>query len=114
MREYLKKDDYENENIEDLFEYDFTKLTLDDEEESNNKVEIDVEESKIINQPDSDFKQIDELLKKTQVRSYKLKDALDDIKNTAARLRTKGFEIKLEEMDFENTYQVVIKIEKDK
>ncbi len=63
-------------------------------------------------EPLTDLKPIDNLLK--NVPTYTLKDALDDIRNTTERLKTKGFDIKAEEMDFENTYQVVIKIEKDK
>ena len=47
-------------------------------------------------------------------KPYTLKDAVFELKNTVARLKNKGFDIKLEEMDFEKTYQVVIKIEKDR
>ena len=37
-----------------------------------------------------------------------------EYKNLTAKLQNKGFDIKLEEMDFENTYQITLKIEKDK
>lgn len=80
-------------------------LELEDEEEN-------LEEPRTFIEPASDLKKIDDLLRRT--KSFTLKDALDDIKNTTARLKNKGFDIRVEEMDFENTYQVVIKIEKDK
>lgn len=88
------------ENSSDVLE----QLELEDE--------IKIEEPKTFIEPASDLKKIDDLLRRTE--SYTLKDALDDIKNTTARLKNKGFDIRIEEMDFENTYQVVIKIEKDK
>ena len=57
-----------------------------------------------------------ELFKKKSLKKAVLSkpDAVDEIKNVATKLQNKGFDIKLEELDFENTYQVVIKIEKDK
>ena len=93
---------------EDASEF-LEELELIDEPEIT-VTEVKTEET--INQPTSDLKPIDDLLRRAT--SYTLKDALDDLKNTTARLQTKGFDIKLEEMDFENKYQVVITIEKDK
>ncbi len=90
---------------------------LDDEEEQKTEdveeIHIEKPESKeeSIN-PHSDFKTIEDLLKTTQV--YTLKDAINEIKGVTAKLQNKGFEIRVEEMDFENTYQVIIKIEKNK
>ena len=55
---------------------------------------------------------IDDLLKTT--KSYTLADAVKEIKNLSAKLQSRGFDIRTEEMDFENIYQVVIKIEKNK
>ena len=58
---------------------------------------------------------IDFLLKHTnQPKAYTFRDAIDEVKGTASRLKNKGFEIKIDEMDFESTYQIVIKIDKDK
>lgn len=55
---------------------------------------------------------IDKLLDKTKV--YTLKDAIDDVKSATLKVRNKGIDIRVEEMDFENTYQIIIKIEKNK
>ena len=58
---------------------------------------------------------IDFLLKQTKPeKTYVLRDAVSDIKNTVAKLQGKGFSVKVDEMDFEYTYQVVIKIDKNK
>lgn len=98
---------------EDTFEFDFTNLVIEDlDEEEKTESEVNNNESLTFKQPESDFKQIDDLLKQT--KSYTMKDAINEIKNMAEKLKNKGFDIKLEEMDFENTYQVVIKIDKDK
>ena len=59
-----------------------------------------------------DLKDFNKLLKQTNI--FTLKDAINEIKTVTAKLQNKGFDIRVEEMDFENTYQVVIKIEKDK
>lgn len=82
-------------------------LEEDDDSESS-----PIQESNELDEHDNSMKKIDNLLKST--RSYTLKDAVSDLKNTVARLQNKGFDIRLEEMDFENTYQVIVKIEKDK
>lgn len=42
-----------------------------------------------------------------------LKDAVNEIRTTVSSLEKHGFVIKIEEMDFENTYQVIIKIDKN-
>ena len=81
---------------------------LDDEYPLEQPTEENVE----ITQPESDFKMIDDLLKTT--KSYTLADAVKEIKNLSAKLQSRGFDIRTEEMDFENIYQVVIKIEKNK
>ncbi len=94
-------------------EYDFLDIPepqedldiLDDEVE---EIQIEQPESK----PQPNMKTIDDLLKTTQV--YNLNDAINEIKGVTAKLQNKGFEIRVEEMDFENTYQVIIKIEKNK
>ena len=59
-----------------------------------------------------DLKDFNKLLKQTKI--FTLKDAINEIKTVTAKIQNKGFDIRVEEMDFENTYQVVIKIEKDK
>jgi len=75
---------------EDLFDFDFS-----------------------IEEPEEDpIKKVDALLKST--KSYTLRDAVKEIKNMVGKLESKGFEIRLDEMDFEKTYQIVIKIDKDK
>ena len=101
------------------FEDDIPLPSLDDEviealEEEEPSQSINIEpptKDNVVTNTNSKEK-IDNLLRSTH--SYKLKDAIDDLKNTVSRLQTKGFDIRLEEMDFENTYQVIIKIEKDK
>lgn len=44
---------------------------------------------------------------------FSLRDAVAQIRNTVGKVREKGFIIKVEEMDFEKNYQIVIKIEKN-
>ena len=78
-------------------------LDYEDDEESDTSTSTS---------PAEELKSIDELLKRT--KAYTLKDAVTEIKNTVNKLENKGFDIRLEEMDFENTYQVIIRIEKDK
>ena len=96
--------------------YDFDDIPeiIEDKSEILESLEMDEEELEpvSISKPEEKLNNIDQLLKRTT--TYTLKDALDDIKNTIARLQNKGFDIRSEEMDFENIYQVVIKIEKDK
>ena len=46
-------------------------------------------------------------------KQYSLRDVVSIIKNNTNRIRSKGFNIKIDEMDFENTYQIVLKIDKD-
>lgn len=62
-------------------------------------------------QPESDFSKIEKLLKSTQ--NHTLQDAVTEIKSLIAKLQNKGFDINIEELDFENNYQIVIKIEKN-
>ena len=58
------------------------------------------------------IKKVDALLKST--KSYTLRDAVNEIRNSAEKLKNKGFEVRVDEMDFEKTYQIVIKIDKDR
>jgi len=44
---------------------------------------------------------------------FSLKDAVSSIRKSVESVRDKGFMIKVEEMDFERTYQIVVKIDKD-
>ena len=46
-------------------------------------------------------------------KQYSLRDVVSIIKNNTNKIRSKGFNIKIDEMDFENTYQIVLKIDKD-
>lgn len=86
---------------------------LDDEEEikEDSKAEPKIEEVPKFQQPASDFKLIDELLKTT--KTYTIKDAVNEIKSVTAKAQNKGINIKVEEMDFENNYQIIINIEKN-
>lgn len=54
---------------------------------------------------------VEELLDDEEL--YSLKDAVKELRRTVNNLENKGFVIKVEELDFENTYQVVVKINKD-
>lgn len=54
---------------------------------------------------------IEELLEDEEL--YSLKDAVNEIKKSIKNIEQKGFLVKLEEMDFESTYQVIIKIDKN-
>ena len=55
---------------------------------------------------------VDKLLKTT--KSYTLRDVIGDLKATVEKMRNKGFDIRVDEMDFENTYQIVVKIDKNR
>lgn len=61
-------------------------------------------------QPQTDFSKIEQLLKSTT--SYTIQDAVTEIKGTIAKLQNKGIDIHIEEADFENTYQITLKINK--
>ena len=54
---------------------------------------------------------VEELLDDEEL--YSLKDAVKELRRTVINLENRGFVIKVEELDFENTYQVVVKINKD-
>ena len=54
---------------------------------------------------------IEELLDDEEL--FSLKDAVSSIRKSVESVRNKGFMIKVEEMDFERTYQIVVKIDKD-
>ena len=90
------------EDIEFL-DYDFS-LPEDEEEIKENEKEEDK------------LDKIEFLLKQLpkEHTPFTLRDAVSDIKTNTAKLSNKGFEIKVDEMDFENTYQIVIKIDKNK
>ena len=83
-------------------------------EEENIKIVVpdDPYEFEFLEDEEDPIKKVDNLLKST--KSYTLRDAIKEIKNTVAKLQNRGFEIRLDEMDFEKTYQVVIKIDKDR
>lgn len=75
------------------------------------KTETKIEDMPKFSQPEADFKMIDELLKRTS--NYTIADAVNEIKSVIAKVKNKGINIGLEEMDFEKTYQINIKIEKN-
>jgi len=82
---------------------------LDDEEEQKIE-EIKVESISNVENSTNDLKSIDELLKKTA--TYTINDSVNDIKSVVAKAKNKGINLEIQEMDFENTYQIIIKIEK--
>ena len=107
-------EDVEEENDDDWFNIP---LPPPNPIESLEEDEIEEEPVKIVNverpkQPESDFKMIDELLKST--KTYSLEDIVHELKNVVEKFNKKGFHLNLEEKDFENNYQVIINIEKDK
>ncbi len=91
------KDDTK-EIIEALSEFD------DDEPETENK---EIKEPK----PEYNYNDIDRLLKTTKI--YTVEDAVNEIKSVIAKIQNKGIKITTEDLDFENNYQVVIKIDKN-
>ena len=89
---------------EELLEYDFS---LPEEEKEIEKISSKQDE----------LAKIDFLLKETdhhEPKSYTFGYAVTEIKALAGRLKHKGFNINIDEMDFEDTYQIVVKIGKDK
>ena len=54
---------------------------------------------------------IEELLGDEEL--FSLRDAVSSIRKSVESVRNKGFVIKIEEMDFEKSYQIVVKIDKD-
>ena len=69
------------------------------------------ETSKPENNVENNFKSIDNLLKATKL--YTIEDAVNEIKSVVAKIQNKGIKITTEDMDFENTYQIAIKIDKN-
>lgn len=65
-----------------------------------------------IKESEDELSKIDKLLRQT--KPYTLKDVIGDLKATVEKMRNKGFDIRVDEMDFENTYQIVVKIDKDR
>lgn len=101
----------------DNFNFDFDDIPEPKENTSEVLEDLILEEEQLNPETDnkntdSDLKKIDKLLKQTNI--FTLKDAINEIKAVTSKLQNKGFDIRVEEMDFENTYQVIIKIEKDK
>lgn len=99
-----KEEELTLEEPEELFEFNL----LDPEEQ---------EKQSELSKVDAVNDKIDFLLGSTKPstsKAFTLKDAVDELKTAVDKLRNKGFDIRLDEMDFENSYQVVIKIEKDK
>lgn len=54
---------------------------------------------------------IEELLDDDEL--YSLKDAVEEVRKSLKIIEQKGFLVKMEEMDFESTYQIIIKIDKN-
>lgn len=84
---------------------------LDDYEEEPRK-ENNIKNIENLQQPKTDFDKINELLRTT--KTYTVSDAVSEIKGIVAKIQNKGIDINIEELDFENTYQVVIEIKKDR
>ena len=101
--EVLNNDDVEEIKIEEPEENNvFGFMTGIKEPE----IEFDDQEEK------EELNKIDKLLKQT--KPYTLRDVIGDLKATVEKMRSKGFDIRVDEMDFENTYQIVVKIDKDR
>lgn len=83
---------------------------LEELEETEEPTKVEIDPVSKYQQPETDFKMIDELLKSS--KTYTLEDAVNELKSVSAKLKNKGFNVRLDEMDFENNYQVIIKIEK--
>ena len=81
-------------------------LELDDDDD---EIDLTIDEDK---EELDELSRIDKLLRQT--KSYTLRDAIGDLKATVEKMRNKGFDIRVDEMDFENTYQIVVKIDKDR
>ena len=86
---------------------------LDDEDEDGSPMTVnptlDIFEARNSEAKPTD--PVEELLDDEEL--YSLKDAVKELRRTVANLENRGFVIKVEELDFENTYQVVVKIDKD-
>lgn len=88
-------------------------LNDDDEDDSSMIIEPhqSTPNSQVINNEITHTDPVEELLDDEEL--YSLKDAVKELRRTVSNLENKGFVIKVEELDFENTYQVVVKINKD-
>ncbi len=62
-------------------------------------------------EPEKKTYTIEELLDDDEL--YSLKDAVTEIKNSIESIKKKGFLVKMDEMDFESTYQIIIQIDKN-
>lgn len=48
----------------------------------------------------------------SDVSDYSIKDVVNEIRDLSAKIQSKGFSIRLDEMDFEKSYQIIVKIDK--
>lgn len=78
---------------------------------SGNINPVNEEKSSIPSPFDKKEYTIEELLDDDEL--YSLKDAIAEIRNSLKIVEEKGFLVKMEEMDFESTYQIIIKIDKN-
>lgn len=87
--------------------------SIDEEEDDNSPSIFQVKPKKDINQliTPQEKPNVIELLDDEEL--FSLRDAVAQIRNSVRKVREKGFIIKVEEMDFEKNYQIVIKIEKN-
>lgn len=60
---------------------------------------------------ENDLSVIDKLLKSTSI--YTLENAVNEIKSLINKIQNKGLKVTTEDMDFENTYQITIKLDKN-
>lgn len=90
-------------------------FVLDDDDEENSPMTVEQPQpttpSGVTNSEVRHTDPVEELLDDEEL--YSLKDAVKELRRTVSNLENKGFVIKVEELDFENTYQVVVKINKD-
>ena len=93
-------------------EEDIPSFNLDAEDKDNDELAKYNFDPKEIEEAEDELSKIDKLIRQT--KPYTLRDVISDIKGTVEKMRSKGFDIRVDEMDFENTYQIVVKIDKDR
>lgn len=108
-----KFEDIASENIKSIDD-DFSPLSFVPQDDTPEILEAlsDIEEPELDkNEISSDFRAIDQLLKST--KQYTIEDAVNEIKNIITKIQNKGLKVTTEDMDFENIYQITIKLDKN-
>lgn len=104
----------------DIIDDDIPPLSLAPQEDSKELIEAlsefdEPEEEQIKEEKEeskeTDLSIIDKLLKSTNI--YTVEDAVNEIKSIITKIQNKGLKVTTEDMDFENTYQITIKLDKN-